>query len=186
MSAKRRGTVLGWSSERTINDVFLAVIIVGGHLAVVIQTGHGDWLGWVKSEQRLTVYSTGAGVIAILGGLSAVALALYQSAEGTRALAVRRHYGTEIRRNWRALLIVAGATALLCLIAQGLDRVDDPMYARFLFEFALALAIARFIRLVWLFDSLLHVADADLTDPPRPPAPEAASPWKARRHASAG
>lgn len=173
--------VLRWASEHTTVDFLVAAVIVGAHAVIAVEKQHGDWLGWLQSGQRLSIYSTGATVIAVLGGLSAIALALYQSAGGTRAVAVRKHYGDEVRRNWRGLLIVAGLSSLLCLVAQAIDVAKDPHYGRFVFEFALVLASIRFIRLIWLFNNILQVADKDLTDRARPAPPELDPRWRERR-----
>ncbi|GAA4466470.1 hypothetical protein [Phytohabitans houttuyneae] len=56
--------------------------------------------------------------------------------------------------------------------AVDLDRGSDTAWARFIFEFAVALAIIRYIRLMWVFDGILAIADKDLSDPGRPaPSP---------------
>ncbi len=176
-----RAGPFGWLSERTVGDLVIAAIAVGGHVLFVRKTGNGDWLTWISHDDRLTVYGTSAGIIAGLGGLASIGIALYQAAGGDRAAAMRRLYGSELRRNWRALLLVAGAAALLCVVAQALDRTNDPLSARYVWEFALVLAAVRFGRLIWLLDRTLAVVDADLADKPRDEAPTLDPRWASRR-----
>lgn len=170
---------IGWWSDHPSVDFVAAGVVVALHAAVT-KRGHGDLLAWIESPQRQTLYAAGAGVVAVIGGLAAISLALYQSAEGDRSRALRAQYGDVMRRNWRGLLVVTGIASALCLIALATDRKHDPLSSRFIFEFALALWAARFVRLVWLFDRLLTVADKDLTDKPRPAAPEVSSRWQRR------
>jgi hypothetical protein len=176
----RLSAVVGWWSEATWIDYGLAFLVVAAQVLVVRETGHGDWLRWVDSAQRLTVYGTGATVISIIGGLSTIAVAVYLAADGERARAVRRHYAVALRRNWRALLVGTGLTAGLCLVAQAFDTAKDPHSARFVFEFAMAVAALRFLRLVWLFNAMVSIADKDLTDAPRGPAPGLDDAWSSR------
>jgi hypothetical protein len=176
----RLSGVTDWWSEATWIDYGLAFLIVGAHVLIVEQTGHGDWLRWSDSAQRLTVYGTGAVVISIIGALSTIAVAVYLAAGGERARAVRLHYPSALRRNWRALIIATGLTAGLCLVAQALDTGKDPRSARFVFEFAMVVASLRFIRLVWLFNAMIRIADRDLTDRSRGPAPDLDDSWSRR------
>jgi hypothetical protein len=176
----RLSGVTDWWSEATWIDYGLAFLVVGAHVLVVKQTGHGDWLRWSDSAQRLTVYGTGATVISIIGGLSTIAVAVYLAAGGERARAVRLHYPAALRRNWRALILATGLTAGLCLVAQAIDTGKDPHSARFVFEFAMAVAGLRFVRLVWLFNAMIRIADRDLTDAPRGPAPDLDDAWSRR------
>ncbi|MEV0714044.1 hypothetical protein [Asanoa sp. NPDC050611] len=166
----------GWFSDHPSIDFVVAAVVVGAH-ALTIQIIHaGDFLLWLGPERRADLYSQTAAVVASLGGLSAIGLAIYQSASGDRSKAVRVLYGSELRRNWRCLLVMAGVSSGLALLAMSLDRGTDVVRARFVFEFAVALAIIRYVRLIWVFDGILALADKDLTDPGRP----AASPLSAR------
>ena len=173
----RRSSLVNWWSEVVRIDYVLAAVAVAIHVAVVEATGHGDWLRWSSSSQRLAIYGTGATVISIIGGLSAIAVAVYLAATGERARAVRRYFSSALRRNWLAILLGTGASAGLCLLAQVLDEPKDPHWARFIFEFAMALATFRFVRLAWLFNSMIKIADRDLTDLPRGKAPELSEAW---------
>ncbi|GAA2755891.1 hypothetical protein GCM10009872_12510 [Actinopolymorpha rutila] len=171
---------LGWVSERPSIDLVAALVLVLAHVSIVRLWGHWNLLSWIPLDQRLGVYGTGATVVSIVGGLCAVAITVYLGAGGDRALAVRRHYSVEVRRNWRSLLSATGVSAMLCLVAQIVDRSSGPPIAPWLFEFAVLLAVARLLRIIWLFDNLIAVADIDLIDEPRPAAPEVDPRWRDR------
>jgi len=168
-----------WSSAVWL-DYIGAALIVGTHFLIVEFTGHGDWLKWISSSQRITVYGTGAAIIAIIGGLSAVAVTVYVAASGERARAIRAFYHSDLRKNWRALLVGLGLSAGACLVAQALDTNHNPLSSRVIFEAAMSLAFWRFLRLVWLFDAIVAVSDQDLVDVPRADAPKLGRPWRNR------
>jgi hypothetical protein len=168
-----------WSSVVWL-DYVAVFVVAGAHLLIIKLTGHGDWLKWISSSQRITVYGTGAAIIAIIGGLSAVAVTVYVSADGERARAVRAHYHSELRKNWRALLLGLGVSAGACLVAQALDGKNDPFSSRAIFEAAMILAVCRFLRLVWLFDAIVAVSDRDLIDMPRAEAPQLSRAWHSK------
>lgn len=180
---------MAWSPTRAIDhwsesvwvDYLAAVGIVGLHFMVVrVASAELPYFTWPSLAQRLGVYSTGATVVAIIGGLSALAISVYLAAGGPRARAVRRNYNASLRRNWRSLLVGMGIAAALCLLAQALDRPTDVPLAWFLFELGMSVAGARFVRLVWLFNEVMRIADRDLTDLPRDPAPEVDKAWTSR------
>ena len=108
---------------------------------------------------------------------------MYLAAGGERAKVVRRQYSDSMRTNWRTLLSGMGLAAGLCLLAQIVDRIDHPEPSWFTFELGIAIAAAKFLRLVWLFDAILKIADHDLTDATRASALELAESW---RKAAAG
>jgi hypothetical protein len=168
--------VTGWLSEHPAIDFVFVGLLLGAHIELTRQ-GHGDFLRWVDSAQRRTAYGTGASIVSILGGLTAIGLAQYRAANGARSVAVRRLYGAALRRNWRGILLVTGLSAVLCLTASMTDRNHDPASSRFIFEFAMLLWGVRFLRLVWLFDSMLALADVEASDEPRAPAPEVHPRW---------
>lgn len=178
--ANRDWELLGWWTDHPSVDFIAAGTVVAIHVVVASEGGSGDVLAWIDSKQRLTLYAAGAGVVAVIGGLAAISLALYQSTDGERSRALRRHYGEVMRRNWRGLLIVTGLASALCLVAIAIDRRADPLSGRFVFEFGIALWAARFVRLVWLLDRLLALVDKDATDKPPPAAPPLSSRWKQR------
>jgi hypothetical protein len=171
--------ITGWISERPSADLVVAAVLVLAHI-LVTRRDHADVLRWIDSDQRQALYSAGTGVVAILGGLAAIALAQYQTASGERSTLLRRRYGAEVRRNWRALLLVTGLSATLGLVALATDRPGDPLFSRFIFEFAVAAWTLRFARLIWLFDNMLVVADFDASDEPRAPAPAVHPRWSVR------
>ncbi|MGW2898044.1 hypothetical protein ACWDAO_26485 [Streptomyces sp. NPDC001212] len=146
-------------------DYLLATLALSAHIATIRITGSSDWLSWIESSQRTGLYAAAAGVVAAIGGLSAIAISLYTAANGERLRAVRAQHHKELRRSWRSLLQSTALCCLLLLTALSLDRDKDPHSARFVFEYAMAFAALRFARLIWLFDGMMRVIDADLTEP---------------------
>lgn len=153
-------------SERPIIDTIAAGVLATLHW-LLISRWFDPW-GSITDDSRMVIYQTGAGVVAVVASLSAVGLAT--GGAGERRQALRRLYGPELRRNWRAqlLLSVLGATA--CVVAMVGDG-NDHGWAPYLFEFALVWTVLRMLRLVWLIDALLALEDADSATTPRQPAP---------------
>ncbi|WP_328674886.1 hypothetical protein [Streptomyces sp. NBC_00343] len=181
----RESLIDRWS-EAVWWDYVIAFLLVSGHVAAVRASGHGDWLAWIDSEQRVSLYGTAAGVVSAIGGLSSIAISIYLSSNGERLQAVRRHYQRELRRNWKALLVATAVICVGCLAAQGLDNKTDTHSARYVFEASMALALVRFLRMLWLLDSMMAVNDRDQSDPPAPPVPRFDPGWRQRRRNPTG
>jgi hypothetical protein len=173
-----------WADHLRI-DYLVAGAAVCTHVFTVRGTGSGDWLSWIDSSQRTDLYAATAGVVSAIGGLSAIAISIYTAANGERLRAVRLHHQGELRRSWRSLLQATALCCLLLITALSLDRKGDPLSARFVFEFALVFAALRFARLIWLFDRIMQISDADLAEPPRVAAPARDPNWVQRRGGSA-
>ncbi|MGW0602365.1 hypothetical protein [Streptomyces sp. NPDC002640] len=169
-----------WASHLWL-DYLVAGAALGAHLLVVRSTDSGDWLSWIDSSQRTDLYAAAAGVMSAIGGLSAIAISLYTAANGERLRAVRIQHHAELRRSWRSMLQSTALCCVLLLMALSLDRDGDPLSVRFVFEFTLAFAALRFARLIWLFNSIMGLADADLTEPDPPPMPVRDPRWAERR-----
>ncbi|NAS22385.1 hypothetical protein GT755_11900 [Herbidospora sp. NEAU-GS84] len=175
-----RISLVGWWSDNPWIDYILAATILAFHLLVVNRYKRGDFLSWITLDQRLGVYETGATVISVLGGLSAIAATVYMAATGQRARKARLHFAEELRRNWTYLLVNVGASALICLCAQALDNNHDPHSMRFSFEYAILLAIFSFSRLVWLFDSVMAISNMDAAEISVTEAPPLNPVWKSK------
>lgn len=176
----RESFVDRWS-EAPWWDFAAAALAVAIHLIVVHAWGRGDWLKWADSGQRTSVYGTAAGVVSAIGGLSSIAISIYTASEGPRARSVRRNFPVELRRNWRSLLTGTALICFLCLIAQSMDDPRDLYHMRYVFEFAMLLAVARFLRMLWLFDAIMKISDRDASDPD-PALPLVMDPnWAQRR-----
>ncbi|OIJ63431.1 hypothetical protein [Streptomyces mangrovisoli] len=176
----RESLVDRWS-EAVWWDYVIALVAVSAHVAIVRAMGRGDWLSWIDSEQRVSLYGTAAGVVSAIGGLSSIAISIYLSSNGERIRAVRRHYQQELRRNWKSLLTATALICVGCLAAQSLDNKADTHSARYLFEAVMALAVIRFLRMLWLLDSMMTVNDRDQSDPPAQPAPRFDPGWRRQR-----
>ncbi|MFJ4090170.1 hypothetical protein ACIPYS_01195 [Kitasatospora sp. NPDC089913] len=175
MSA-RQSLVDRWS-EAPWWDYAFSTALVAIHLTTVQALHWGDWLSWLESSQRITVYGTAASIVSAIGGLSAIAISIYSTAGGARARSIRQHYPIELRRNFKGLLVGIAIACGLFLLAQALDIKSDPRFARFIFEFGTLLAIFRFIRLIWLFGAMMEVSDNDLADNSLTPAPAIDPSW---------
>lgn len=181
----RESLVDRWS-EAVWWDYVVALLLVSAHIVAVRVSGRGDWLAWIDSEQRVSLYGTAAGVVSAIGGLSSIAISIYLSSNGDRIRAVRRHYQSELRRNWKALLVATAVICLGCLTAQGLDNKTDSHSARFLFEAVMALSLARFLRMLWLLDNMMTINDRDQSEPPAQAAPRFDPGWRQRRRNPTG
>ncbi len=176
----RESLVDRWS-EAVWWDYVIALFLVSGHVVAVRVWGRGDWLSWIESEQRVSLYGTAAGVVSAIGGLSSIAISIYLSSNGERIRAVRRHYQSELRRNWKSLLVATALICMGCLVAQGLDDKIDSHSARFVFEASMSLALIRFLRMLWLLDRMMGINDRDQSDPPAQSAPRYDPDWRQRR-----
>ncbi|KIF67170.1 hypothetical protein HY68_36395 [Streptomyces sp. AcH 505] len=169
-----------WADHLRI-DYLIAGTAVCAHVLAVRSTGSGDWLSWIDSSQRTDLYAATAGVVSAIGGLSAIAISIYTAANGERLRAVRLHHQRELRRSWRSLLQATALCCFLLLAALALDRNADPLSVRFVFEFTMVFASLRFARLIWLFDRIMQISDADLAEPQRVAAPTRDPNWVQRR-----
>jgi hypothetical protein len=161
-------------------DYLIALVPVAIHAAVALTTGHGNVLAWIPTDQRLSLYGSAAGVVSAIGGLSSIAISIYLSSNGERLRAARRHYQSELRRNWKSLLVATALICMCCLVAQGLDREHGAAWVDYLFEASMALAVVRFLRMLWLFDAMMKLNDRDQTDTDRSPAPRLDPNWRRR------
>jgi hypothetical protein len=175
--------IVDFWSEATWVDYAATALMVAPYFAITRIIHEGDWLRSIGSGQQLVVYGTGATIVSIVGGLSVIAITIYITISGDRARAVRARHSRDLRRNWRALLVGLGLSALSCLAAQAIDVPHDPLSSRVLFVAAMVFAGWRFLRLLWLFDALVGVLDSDAVDVDRLPAPELGKAWaeKGRR-----
>lgn len=174
--------VKGWVSEHPSGEFVAAGILVGIHYLIARRYEGGNWLSWIGPNQRVGVYGTAAGVISLLGGLCAIGVSVMLSGEGDRAKAVRRLYGSVLRRTWVGLLAATFVAAMLCVVAQTMDgrHASGPTIGRWFFEYAVVLSMFAFARLIWLLNALMKVADQDLTDVPRQAAPRLGKNWRNR------
>lgn len=148
-------------SERPGADWFIAAAIVAAHIALILSTGHGDIVAWPERSQRVTAYVASSTVVAIMAGFATFAITQYWSTEGDRAKQIKQAKGQLLQRSWLGILLVPGVVAFANVVMVFLDTQATPGPARFLYEFGMLLAIARFARMVYLFDSILDVARAD-------------------------
>ena len=158
-----------WRS-RPAMDWGLTALILGAHGLLVALTGGGDILGAPDRGQRLTIYTTGATVVALVGSFVTAAIAQYASASGRRMRVLRTapHLASQFRRNWVSVLSATLLIAGVCLLATALDTTEtDPGGVHWAVEGVLILGAARAYRLLWLFNAVIQATDRDLADSPQ-------------------
>ncbi|MDI5937191.1 MULTISPECIES: hypothetical protein [unclassified Micromonospora] len=153
-----------WSDHPNV-DLALCLLFVGGHAFVVYKLGHGNVLHWADQSQRLAIYSAGAGVMSLIAGFAGTAIAAYGSSSGPVVTALRSAHGEKIRSNWRNLTRYLLTAAVLCLVAMAIDSKTTPRGSQWVFEAALAIAVAKFSRLAFLFDLILTAVDSGAENP---------------------
>ncbi|MFE7500054.1 hypothetical protein ACFU6O_13200 [Streptomyces albidoflavus] len=163
-----RRVLNGWRSHPA-TDWLLTAAVLGGHGLLVALTGRGDILGAPEREQRLTIYTTGATVVALVGSFVTAAIAQYASASGRRMRVLRTapHLASQFRRNWVSVLSATLLISGTCLLATVLDTKSDPGNVHWAVEGALILGVARSYRLLWLFNAVIQASDKDLADLPQ-------------------
>jgi hypothetical protein len=159
--------------EHPTVDYLAAFLLVGSHYVTWSIIGHGDVIGWIQPGNRHDLYGFGGAIIAIIFGFSATAISHYATAAGGRANQIKRRVGSSLRRQWMGTLFTPGLASAACLLAMALDLggTGSPV-ARWIFELALALALLKFIRTMFLFQAMLDVTDLDRADHPRRPVPQ--------------
>lgn len=177
MAGHAAASVTGWISERPVFDLGLAAVLTAAHIRFAWESYRWVTLRLDQPDLASAVYGGVAGVVAIIGGLGAVAISVYMSASGQRAVAAKRANSVQLRRNWRAIFVGTVVAALLSIAGLLVHTVASRRLGLVILEFAVLLAMARFVRLAWLFDRLMALTDRDQTDEPRAPAPDLNPRW---------
>lgn len=164
--------ISSWSDHPAADYPFVALI-----LAIHL----GLSRGWpavrlpiaIDPAHRDAFFATTATVVAVVFGFCTAAITSYLGAHGERMTLIRRQVGHVLARNWHAMLwaqlVAAGASLLM--IAFGNSRGAADLLLRWFAELALALAVARCVRLLWLFSFMLEVTAAEDADDELAPAP---------------
>jgi hypothetical protein len=169
--------ITDWISEHPSVELVTAAILTGVHAMFAWHSF--EWIARRMGEPgRLSAYEAGAAVLAIVGGMSAVAISVYLGATGARAAAAKQHHIQALRRTWRSAFVGIVLAAGLCVVAIIVDTTASNAAALVIYEFSILLALGRFVRLAWLFDRLLLITDRDATDLPRAPAPQLSQRWR--------
>jgi hypothetical protein len=168
MSALRR-LKDAWSEAPSL-DWALAIVVAGGHFSIAHWTSWPGIMDGLTSDRRKDLYTTVASVSALVGGFGTAAIAQYASSHGQDMRALRRHFGSSLRKNWSSVLAGMLIISAGCLLLLLLDRSKSAGYTGWLTEFLLALGAARSVRLIWLFNMLIGVSDRDALQPERSPA----------------
>jgi hypothetical protein len=148
----------GWSNKPVV-DLAIAGIAVAIHAFIVFRFQMGDVLAWADQPQRLAIYAAGAGLMGLIGGLTGNAITQYGSATGSLIEALRQQHGNLVRRTWVGICAWLLLSAVACVVAMAIDGKTSPRGSQWVFEFALAVAMTKFIRLVFLFDLMLSAID---------------------------
>jgi hypothetical protein len=155
-----------WSDHPTF-DMLLVVTLIGTHLLIVYRFDSGNVLHWTNQSQRLAVYAAGAGTMSLIAGFTGTAIAQYGSSSGPIVTALRSTHGAAIRRNWLNISAWLLAGTVLCVIAMAIDATKSPRGSEWMFEVALAIAVLKFVRLMFLFGLILSSIDSEVERPTR-------------------
>lgn len=149
---------------RPSTDMIIAAVAVGIHATIVSRLHSGNVLAWANQAQRLGLYAAGAGMMALIAGFAGTAIAQYGSASGPVVSALRSVHGAAIRRNWLNITKWLLLSAVLCLVAMAIDGDKTTRGSEWVFEAALAISIAKILRLLFLFGLILSAVDAEPGD----------------------
>jgi hypothetical protein len=147
-----------WSDHPSV-DLLLATAVVGTHVWIVYHEHVGNVLHSDNQGQRLAVYGAGATMVTIIAGFIGTAIAQYGSSSGPIVNALRSTYGKAIRRNWLNITKWLLACTILCLVAMVIDGEKSPRGSEWVFESALAISIVKFVRLMFLFSTIMSAGD---------------------------
>jgi uncharacterized membrane protein YsdA (DUF1294 family) len=164
MKSQIKAAAMDRWTDKPLADLLMTLAIVGGHLGVVLLWGHGDVLAWPSTEGRIATYAAGAGVMSLIAGFTGTAIAQYGSSSGPIIDVLRKTFGPKIRRNWINITKWLLGSAVLCIVAMSLDRKNGTFGSQWIFEFALAVAIFKFARLLFLFGLILDITDKQSAD----------------------
>jgi len=170
-------------------DLAIAATLVGAHLVLVAQLPVLDVLGNSAPADRRAAYSSVAVVVSLLGSFSAVAIGQLSAAKGARADSLRDQGGTTLAKNWRSIFLAGLGTAGISILALLVDPSRHtlswwPVVIRWVFEFALLVAVVKFFRLSVLFYEVLAIATLSAKegdDKPLGPAVTASKRWKDKK-----
>ncbi|MEU4192913.1 hypothetical protein AB0E69_13510 [Kribbella sp. NPDC026611] len=177
MAGSIAASVTGWISERPVVDLGFAAVVTAAHVRFGWASYRWVTLRLYEPDLASAVYGGVAGLVAIIGGLGAVAISVYMGASGQRAVAAKRANSVQLRRNWRAVFVGTVVAALLSIAGLLVHAVASRRLGLVILEFAVLLAIARFVRLAWLFDRLMALTDRDQTDQVHASAPDLNPRW---------
>ncbi|MEC5185486.1 hypothetical protein RCH12_002963 [Cryobacterium sp. MP_3.1] len=161
-------------------DSAVALGLVALHAALVTFYPVTDVFGNAQPADRRAVYSSAAIVVSLLGSFSGVAIGQLGSAKGARTTALKKQGGQILARNWQSIFRTAMLAALVALMALLIDPSVPSagwgfVLVRWVFEFALLLAILKFVRLSSLFFEVINLttqeaaeAEEKLAEAPRP------------------
>lgn len=149
-------------SDRPIVDTLAAAAVALLHAMVLVRWA--DPWSAVSSSDRMTIFASGAAVVAVVAALAAVGMAA--GGNGPRAQAIRKHHAPELRRNWRALVLVSAVSPCVVILAQVVEA-NGETWAPYVFEFAVLWTLIRMARLAWLIEALTKAEDLDISEPER-------------------
>lgn len=146
-------------------DLLAATITTAGYFTIsCLWLPSISVLAIADAQQRLAVYAAGAGIMSLIAGFSGTAIAQYGSSSGPVVEALRIHHGRVIRKNWLSIVRWLLASAIMCLVAMAIDTKTSPRYSDYIFTLALMLAVAKFVRLGFLFRLIMTAVDTQVSE----------------------
>lgn len=169
--------VYDWWIDRRWADIVVSCLVVGSYGFIVWKTGRFDVLSWLAPGDRRGLYSAFAVVVSLTGALSGVAVSQLAAAKGPRAKALKQQGGAELAKTWRSIYAGAMGSALLALVALGLDSTTqipighNAVVAKWSFLFGLSVGILKFARLTAIFQPVISMTVRDDVEPAEEDAP---------------
>lgn len=132
---------------------------------------------------RAAIYSSAGSLVAVVGGLGSVAVAVYMGRTGVRARRLRAVSGVPLRRNWWMIMMATLVSAIACWLAQIMDASKHPTVAWAMVVTAVVWCVLTGCRQAWLFLALMAVQDKDQAAPTAKPA-RVDEKWTRRAHSA--
>jgi hypothetical protein len=152
-----------WGDHPGVDWWIAAVFAAAGRLLM----DRWNMPAWSDSDEAKSAFLAAAGVMATIGSLSSIGVAISASASGRRTSALHRSSGPALVRNWMAVLTVTVIASFAMLIAS----LIPPTAADTAVCFSVSLWSLAMVRLVWLIGKILALHELDQSEPRPAPAP---------------
>lgn len=115
----------------------------------------------VAQADRISLYSSAAEIVAVVGGLGSIAVSTYVGMSGRRIKALQQESGAEVNSNLAWFIIATAVSAFSCWIAQVLEIQGLRTTAWIFVVVAILWSFLTMFRQAWLFSNLVGITQAD-------------------------